>query len=480
MHDGNAAIPPERPAASAFSAPRRSRHPARSGAAGAPRPAARRPRPVAARSAEIRDRCRKSTARPWCAPSCPTGRLASPRFGATDEGVGVDDAGGFRGGVVRFHHRLTDGPPTRGRRILVWCLVVLAMILVIACSLTIWVQRQALDTDNWVDLSTELLQDDEVRALVADRLVDELYAKTNVEGSIERALPPRLEGLAAPAAGLVRQAATDAADALLQRPAIQQLWAEINRRAHSQLVAILRDEQATRGALTAREGEVVLNLRPLVEQLAQQLGLSVALPPTTGVYVLANSDQLSAAQTAVQAIDALSILAIIAVVVLLVVAVYLASGFRRQTLRGIGAGLIFIGVLLLVVSKLVGNAIVDDLTSDATRSTGWAVWVLGTSLFRDICLALVAYGLVLVIGAWLAGPSRPARWLRRTAAPTLRERPLVAYGAVALIFLLVLLWGPTGATRSFVGVIVLAVLTGIGVYFLRRQTLKEFPPASSG
>jgi hypothetical protein len=353
------------------------------------------------------------------------------------------------------------------------------MILVIACSLTIWVQRQALDTDNWVDLSTELLQDDEVRALVADRLVDQLYANTDVEGAIERALPPRLDGLAGPAAGALRNSAVDAADALLQRPAIQELWAEINRRTHSQLVSILKDEETRRGFLTAREGEVVLNLRPLVEQLAQQLGLTVALPPGTGVYVLADSDQLAAAQTAVQVIDPLSILSIIAIIVLLVVAVYLASGFRRQTLRGIGAGLVIVGVLLLVVRKLAGNAIVNDLTSDATQPTGWTVWILGTSLFRDICIALVAYGLVLVVGAWLAGPSRPARWFRKTVAPTLRERPLVAYGAVALIFLLVLLWGPTEATRSIWGVLVLAALAALGVWVLRRQILKEYPPASS-
>jgi hypothetical protein len=182
----------------------------------------------------------------------------------------------------------------------------------------------------------------------------------------------------------------------------------------------------------------------------------------------------------VKVIDPLSILAIIAILVLLVVAVYLASGFRRRTLRGIGAGLIFVGILLLVVRRLVGNAVVDQLTSDATQPTGWTVWILGTYLLRDICIALVAYGLVLVVGAWLAGPTRPARWLRRTAAPTLRDRPLVAYAVVALIFLLVLLWGPTEATRGIWGILVLAALTAIGVYFLRRQTLKEFPPAPSG
>ncbi len=34
--------------------------------------------------------------------------------------------------VADVHHRLTGGPPTRGRRILVWCLVALALVLVLA------------------------------------------------------------------------------------------------------------------------------------------------------------------------------------------------------------------------------------------------------------------------------------------------------------------------------------------------------------
>jgi hypothetical protein len=389
----------------------------------------------------------------------------------------VEQGGGFRESVVRFHHRLTDGPPTRRRRILVWGLVALAMILVIACSLTIWVQRQALDTDNWVDLSTELLEDDEVRALLANRLVDSLYSETNVQQAIAGRLPPALDSLAAPVAGLVRTAAVDAADKALQRPAVQQLWADANRVTHSQLVRLLREEEG-QGVVTAEEGEVVLDLGALVRALAQQLGLNVQLPPDTGVYTIADSEQLSAAQTAVQVIDPLSILAIIAVIALLAAAVYLATGFRRQTLRAIGAWLLLVGVLLLVVRRLVGNAVVDDVTSDTTRDVGWTVWVLGTNLLKDICIALIAYGLVLVVGAWLAGPTRPARWLRMKAAPTLRDRPLVAYGAVALIFLLVLLWSPTDSDRGIWGTLVLAVLTAIGVYFLRRETLKEFPPAS--
>ena len=87
-----------------------------------------------------------------------------------------------------------------GRRWLVWSVLVLAVVVLVASSLTVWVKRQALDTDNWVEVSTQLLQDDEVRQVVSVELVDSLFANTDVEARIEGALPPRLEPFAAPAA----------------------------------------------------------------------------------------------------------------------------------------------------------------------------------------------------------------------------------------------------------------------------------------
>ena len=77
--------------------------------------------------------------------------------------------------IADVHHRLTGGPPTRGRRVLVWSLVGLALVLVLVASLTVWVQRQALDTDNWVDTSSELLGDESIRTAVGLYLVDQLW-----------------------------------------------------------------------------------------------------------------------------------------------------------------------------------------------------------------------------------------------------------------------------------------------------------------
>ena len=60
----------------------------------------------------------------------------------------------------------------------------------------------------------------------------------------------------------------------------------------------------------------------------------------------------------------------------------------------------------------------------------------------------------------------------------MRERPLIVYGAVALIFLLVLLWSPTDSDRGIWGTLVLAALVALGIWVYRRQILKEFPPTT--
>jgi hypothetical protein len=70
---------------------------------------------------------------------------------------------------------------------------------------------------------------------------------------------------------------------------------------------------------------------------------------------------------------------------------------------------------------------------------------------------------------------RPATWLRRVLAPTMRDRSVVVYGVVALALLLILLAGPTEAQRIFPLLILLALFAGTEV--LRWQTMREFPAA---
>ena len=109
----------------------------------------------------------------------------------------------------------------------------------------LWANRQLLNTDNWTETSSELLENDAIRAQVSTLLVNELYANVDVQQDLEQVFArvlqtQRAEALAGPAASGLRGLAEDGANRLLQRPVPQRLWEEANRRAQSRFLQIVR------------------------------------------------------------------------------------------------------------------------------------------------------------------------------------------------------------------------------------------------
>ena len=140
-----------------------------------------------------------------------------------------------------------------------------------------------------------------------------------------------------------------------------------------------------------------------------------------------------------------------------------------------------IGLFALLDRRLAGDDIINALVKNPDNKPAMhQVWAIATTLLYDIAVAMIVYGLVIVVAAWLAGHTRPATALRRALAPTLRERPVAVYAAVYAALLLVILWGPTPATRQLPYIIGFIVLLALGVNGLRRQTAREFPEAQSG
>ena len=62
----------------------------------------------------------------------------------------------------------------------------------------------------------------------------------------------------------------------------------------------------------------------------------------------------------------------------------------------------------------------------------------------------------------------------------IRDRPAVAYGAIAVVFLLILLFGPSGGVQNVLGILMLAILVALGGEVLRRQIIREFPGDGGG
>jgi hypothetical protein len=360
------------------------------------------------------------------------------------------------------------GSTRHQRRGAVYALVIIASVLALLATFAIWANRQALETDTWTETSTELLEDEDIQTAVADFMVDELYANVDVQAELQQKLPPRLQPLAGPAAGALRSVSDRLADEALQRPRVQERWEDANRTAHEKFVDVV---------VHGDEGEVNLDLGTIVGDLGSQAGIDVSsrIPPEAAQIEVLPEEKLSAAQDIVKLLRALAIVLTVLTFALYGLAIYLAQGWRREVLRTIGFAFIVVGVAVLFARNLAGDAVVDSLSStEAVKPAVSSTWEIGTSLLAAQGSGLIFYGLVILLGAWLAGPRGLARDARRAITPILERRP-IAYSALLLILLVLFWWSPTPGFERLPTALLLIALLVVGLEFLRHQAIRDFP-----
>ena len=373
----------------------------------------------------------------------------------------------------------------RAHRRLGLALIVVASVLSFLAIFAIWANRQLLDADNWAETSSDLIADDAIRTQVATFMVDQVYANVDVQSELEQAFeqllrPGTASALAGPAAGGLQTFAEQRLDNLLERPRPQQAWEEANRRAAARLIAIVEGGESD--VVSTTGGEVTLDLKALLGQTQSNLGVGgrveQKLPESAAQIVVLRSSQLELVQDLVSLLKTLAIVFLVLALGLFALGVYLARGWRREALRACGIGFLFAGAAALVARSLAGNAVVDALaTTESVRPAAEAAWSIGTSLLVQAATATLAYGVVIVIAAWLAGPTAWAVAVRRALAPYLRE-PRFAWGAFGVIVLVLLAWAPTPAFRQPILALILIGLLALGVEALRRQTSREYPNAT--
>ncbi|HTR75304.1 MAG TPA: hypothetical protein VMH33_08620 [Solirubrobacterales bacterium] len=365
----------------------------------------------------------------------------------------------------------------RGHPRIALALVVIGSIVTFVAIFSIWANRQALNTDNWVDTSGKLLQSKAVDEQLADYLGEQVFTGELAKEKLEEVLPPRLSPLAGVVAGGIHQLAPKVAERALENPKVQELWEAANRKAHERLLEVLDGGGST---LSTEHGEVTLDLAALVTQISSEIGvgggIAEKIPPDAGKLTILRSDQLSLAQTGAHVVRELPIFLTLLALVLFGVAVYIAGPRRRRTLRAVGFGFIVAGLLALILRGMGGNVLVDSLVANpAAKPAVHDVWDIATSLLVTIAASALTFGILVVLGAELAGQTRPAVWLREKAAPYIHEQRAAAYGVGLVVFLLLIWLAPVAAFRKPLGLLVFAVLFAVGLELLVRQTLREFP-----
>jgi hypothetical protein len=366
-----------------------------------------------------------------------------------------------------------------GHRKLSLALIVIASLITFVAIFSIWANRQALNTDNWVDTSGQLLANKKVDEQLSNYLAEEFLSSDNLKTTLEAILPERLKPLGAAAAGGLRQIAPAVAERALENPNVQQLWADANRVAHERLLEVLGGGGST---VSTENGAVTLELRPLVERLGEEIGVGVGvaehLPPSVGRLVILKSDQLEAAQKGAHLVRELPIVLTLLALILFGLAIWIAGPRRREALRGVGLGFLVAGLLVLILRSIGGNVLVGAVVANPTAKPAvHAVWGIGTSLLATVATSTLAFGILVVLAAWLAGPTGIAASLRREAAPYVREQKAAVWGAGLVIFLILVAWAPIAAFHKPLGILIFAVLFAVGLELLMRQASREFPDA---
>ena len=359
-------------------------------------------------------------------------------------------------------------------------LIVLGSVLAFLSVFAIWIERQALNTSDWVETSGKLLHNAKIREAVGNYLVDQLYENVDVKKELEDILPGEASELAGPAAGGLRQVAGDGAEKVLETTTAQELWEDANRATHEQLLAVLENKKE---AVSTEEGNVTLNLGSLLTNLAEQVGigesLAEKLPPDAGQIQILKSDQLKTAQNIAVAVKGLALLLSILTFAAFGAAIYLSRQGRWVTVLYSGIGLIAAGFAAIVFRHVAGGIVVGQLVkNDSVKPAGEAAWSIGTSLMVSIATTVIVIGVLFAAAGWLASPTGAARTARRYMAPTLRLHIAYVYTGLAILVCFYFLTGPTQGLRAFLTTLIVAGMAAFGIHELRRQTAEEFPEAS--
>jgi hypothetical protein len=326
------------------------------------------------------------------------------------------------------------------RRRLVLVLVVVTCFGVLASTVAVWTHRTLLNTDQWVDTVGPVASDPDVQAALTNYLTTQVFSVIDAQGLLQEALPDRVSFLAQPMSSAIQQFVHDTIAKLLATDQFQNLWVGINRIGHQVVVNVLRGD--TRLVQTAN-GTVAINTLPVLaralqavaqrvpglfddrpiptditfdtpaDQARQELSAALGrdLPPDFGVFTLFQSDQLAAAQNAVELFDR-GVWALVIVTILCGIAAIVLSVRRRRTILQIGIGVVLgMGIavgLIAAVKNLVLNLIIDPTNRAAAAATLSRV----VDSFNVWARALLVLGLIAALGAFLTGDHPWAKGLR--------------------------------------------------------------------
>jgi hypothetical protein len=371
-------------------------------------------------------------------------------------------------------------------------LIVVGCVLAPLSVVAVWTANQVSDTSRYVANVEPLIKDPAIQNALTDKLTSEIVTRINVKGLTDQAAAalaqkglPRVSTLLQSFSGSLASGVQGFVHTQIHKiitgPRMANAWVQVNRVASQALVAALSGRAASNGAVGVRNGQVTLDLAPLIAVAKQDLvarGLTIAgkIPIVHATFALFPSKNLAKAQKAYRLINDLKIVLPILTLLLLGLGVLTARGHRRAL---IGAGLGFAASMLVLGAGLaIARAFyLNSVPASASADAAAAAFDILVRFIKTALRTLLVVGLIVAAGAFFTGPSAAAVGTRsafssglgrlrrggESAGPagawTYAHRQGLRIGAVALAALIFVFWGrPTAAVTIAIAVLLLVAL----------------------
>ena len=311
------------------------------------------------------------------------------------------------------------------RSFLVWFLIVLACLTTFGGAIAVWVRTTTLDTDSFVKTIAPLFQEDAVAAVISKEAVDALFKEAEIAKHLEEALPEDLKFIADPLSSGLESLAELAAKEIIISDQFQWVLEKMLRLTHSEAVAVIRGETAVK---LTEEGKVILDVKELLTNVRDQLvadGMDflkdISIPESAGQIVLFEADNLGMVKGVVNLLDTLNWVLLLLALVFFVAALLIAKD-RRKALLGAGVGLAIAMALSLIILRLTRAELLGQIENKEIYEAAGIIWNRVLSGLVGTNWGALALGVLVAVGAAIAGPYNWAVSLRRNTAELFQSR----------------------------------------------------------
>lgn len=351
-----------------------------------------------------------------------------------DDTAALDDAAELRERIARLeadNEALAVGRterPGRTRTIVSATLIVVGLVLAPVAVLGSWVRAELVDTDRFVQTLAPLAAEESVQDFITDRtttVIDENLNLTGVVGDMFAGiagldLPPTAQvavaQLEAPAVAGVESLISSGVQRVVGSEQFVQIWESVLRETHTRSIAVIQGQPGTAVTL-ADDGTVALDVGVVVSAVRDALianGVTIAesIPAISSSVPLLQNDSLAGIRTGYQLAVGVGTWLPWVAFGALVLGVALAR--RRIVVASRAGAWLAVSLGVLAAALAIGRMLFIGAVSPAVMpaTTADVIFEQLTSLLVPTVVALIVFGVLVAVGAWIAGPSRAAGAIR--------------------------------------------------------------------